>query len=163
MINIIVASSLNNIIGEKNTLPWKCPGDMKFFKEKTSGNIVVMGYNTYVSLNKKELPNRKNILISQKHQDENIETFGSINDFIKKYRNSPTEIFVIGGNKLYQSFLENDLIDTIYRTVIHKNIEGDTSFEFNQNKFELVYRSEIKKQQEPEELQYSFETYKKAD
>lgn len=66
MINGIVAvDKFSNGIGFKNALPWKLPSDLKFFKEMTYGDVVVMGYNTMLSL-KKPLSGRKNIVLYDK-------------------------------------------------------------------------------------------------
>ena len=67
MINIIVAHSLNHVIGKDNKLIWKQSADLKRFKELTSGNVVIMGRKTYESIGR-PLPNRRNIVISRANQ-----------------------------------------------------------------------------------------------
>ena len=71
MINIIVAASLNNVIGKDNKLLWRQSADLKRFKELTTGKTVVMGRKTYDSIGK-PLPNRRNIVITR----QNIEIPG---------------------------------------------------------------------------------------
>lgn len=61
---LIVAVTKDNIIGINNQLPFHIPEDLQFFKEKTQGNIVVMGKNTFTSLNGKLLSKRANIVVS---------------------------------------------------------------------------------------------------
>ena len=53
MINIIVATSTNLVIGKNNDLPWHLPTDMKYFKDTTDGHIVVMGRNSWESIPEK--------------------------------------------------------------------------------------------------------------
>ena len=67
MIAIIVAKSKNNVIGSKGSIPWSVSKDLKYFKELTDSNTVIMGRKTYDSLpeNKKPLPNRINIVITK--------------------------------------------------------------------------------------------------
>ena len=60
---LIVAIADNNAIGRKNALLWNLPGDMKYFREQTSGNAVIMGWMTYQSIGR-PLPRRHNIVIS---------------------------------------------------------------------------------------------------
>ena len=60
---IIVAMTKNNLIGNKNDLPWHLPEDLKLFKQTTMGNIVIMGRKTFESIGK-PLPGRKNFVIS---------------------------------------------------------------------------------------------------
>jgi dihydrofolate reductase len=67
MINIIVATSTNLVIGKDNDLPWHLPTDMKYFKDTTKGHIVVMGRKCWESIPEKyrPLPNRTNIVMSR--------------------------------------------------------------------------------------------------
>ena len=74
----IAAMSLNRVIGAGNKIPWHIPEDFKWFKQQTSGNVVIMGRKTFESLGK-PLPNRINIVLSRhpgKLQRESPETFG---------------------------------------------------------------------------------------
>ena len=72
------------------TIPWKNREDMLFFKKTTTGdkeNAVIMGRNTYLSIGK-ELPNRKNIIISKTLQDENLTIFPNLDqDYQKSHKN----------------------------------------------------------------------------
>jgi dihydrofolate reductase len=61
MINIIVATSKNRVIGNNNSLIWKLPADLKRFKQITTDNTIVMGRKTYESIGK-PLPNRRVIV-----------------------------------------------------------------------------------------------------
>src|SRR4051812_37480961 len=56
--------SLNRVIGAGNKIPWHLPEDFKWFKQMTSGHVVVMGRKTFESLGK-PLPNRKNLILSR--------------------------------------------------------------------------------------------------
>jgi len=61
----IAAMSLNRVIGCGNKIPWHLPDDFKWFREKTMGNIVVMGRKTFESL-KGPLPNRRNLILTHR-------------------------------------------------------------------------------------------------
>ena len=60
----IAAMSLNRVIGAGGKIPWHLPEDFKWFKQMTSGNVVIMGRKTFESLGK-PLPNRINIILSR--------------------------------------------------------------------------------------------------
>jgi dihydrofolate reductase len=60
----IAAMSLNRVIGAGNRIPWHLPEDLKWFKTKTTGNVVIIGRKTFESLGK-ALPNRINIVLSR--------------------------------------------------------------------------------------------------
>jgi dihydrofolate reductase len=122
MINIIVAASLNNVIGKDNSLIWRQSADLKRFKELTTGKTVVMGRKTYDSIGK-PLPNRRNIVITR--QDIEIpgcEVVNSLEEALKL----DNEIFIIGGGEIYQKSII--LAHKIFLTRIHVEVDGDTYF-----------------------------------
>ena len=85
-INLIAAIGKNNELGKNNDLIWKLKGDMKFFKEMTMGNPIVMGRKTFESL-PKVLPGRKNIVISSNQiNNKEIELYKSIKEFLLNYK-----------------------------------------------------------------------------
>ncbi len=158
----ITAMSQNRVIGTQNTLPWNIPEDMKFFRSKTKGHIMIMGRKTFESLGPKPLPNRFHLVISR--QDLN-----STNDMVKYVKNlqealvvakslAPQwgdEIFIVGGGEIYAQSI--DIVDKIYLTVIHQNFAGDTYYpEVPLDKFTL---SEKLDRTDP--IPFSFLTYTK--
>lgn len=96
--------------------------DMTFFKEKTSGNIVVMGRKTWDSLPKKPLPNRFNIVItSSPIVNPDPTAFLRLDEFIKwlpKLKEGKQDIYIIGGASIYKQLLP--YCDKIYMTMIPK-------------------------------------------
>ena len=124
---VIVAADKNFAIGKDNGLLARLPEDMKFFKEKTIGNAVVMGSKTYMSFPKKPLPERENLVItSQPEKYPEVKTFTSIEEFLSYAENSEKEIYVCGGGMIYKELLpycEKALI-----TKIDYIFEGDTFF-----------------------------------
>jgi dihydrofolate reductase len=127
MISMIVAVSKNNIIGFKNSLPWKrIPEDMQWFREKTYNNVVIMGRKTFESLNQIPLKNRINVVVSSIPID-GVDTISDLlEENIKAYQIGypDKEIFIIGGAQLYES--TQPFIDRVYLTRIHERVEGDT-------------------------------------
>jgi dihydrofolate reductase len=107
MIIAIVAVDRNGAIGKDGKLPWHYSADMKFFKETTTGNAVVMGHKTWRTL-KNPLPNRLNIVLSRQ---ANIETEDSVvvvrdvESVLSRARDLKCDLFVIGGEQVYRSFL----------------------------------------------------------
>src|ERR1044072_2583730 len=107
MIIGIVAVDRNGAIGKDGKLPWPYSADMKFFKETTTGNAVVMGHNTWRSL-KKPLPNRLNIVLSRRSEIEPQDSLMFLRDVdsvLRKAKELACVLFVIGGEKVYRSFL----------------------------------------------------------
>lgn len=126
-------------IGVKNSLPWKLPEDMKRFREITTAapsgkmNAVIMGRNTWESLNKVPLKNRVNIVVSStipgspRSLDE---AFGIVNcsDTIHK-------VFVIGGGELYKAALTHPSCTKAHVTFVynqpHSNVQYDAFFQLD--------------------------------
>jgi len=107
MIIGIVAVDRNGAIGKGGKLPWHYSADMKFFKETTTGHACVMGYKTWLTL-KKPLPNRLNIVLSRQSQVESqnsVIVMRDVESVLAYARNLKCDLFVIGGAKVYESFL----------------------------------------------------------
>lgn len=132
MINIIVAASLNNVIGKDNKLLWRQSADLKRFKELTTGKTVVMGRKTFDSIGK-PLPNRRNIVITrQSIQIPGCEMVNSLEDAI----NLDNEIFIIGGGEIYQKSII--LADKIFFT---RKIESKEDFlKDEKNQFDYQFQ-----------------------
>lgn len=127
MITIIVAIAANGAIGKDNDLLWHIPGDMRRFKELTTGHCLLMGRNTWYSLPKRPLPNRQNIVLTDDPCEclEGCESAFSIEDSIRKCEEGK-EVFVIGGGMIYKQFMSR--ADRLMITHVHKDFEADTFF-----------------------------------
>lgn len=128
IISQIVATSLNNVIGKNNALPWKMPTDMAYFKNITWGHHIVTGRRNYEAEGK-ALPGRVNIVLTRnldykipdgivvQRFDDAISIAAQVDE---------EELFVVGGAEIYK--LAMPYTDRIYLTRIHANIEGDTFY-----------------------------------
>jgi len=136
---IIVAVSENNVIGKDGDIPWHIPEDLKHFKEKTTGNAVIMGRKTFESLPEdyKPLPERKNIVLTRsglKNEYEQVEEVESLEEAYRQAGEFSEKAFIIGGASIYEQTL--DQCDKLVLTRIHEEYEGDTFFpEINKEKW----------------------------
>lgn len=115
------------LIGKSNGLPWHIPEDLKRFREFTTGEIVVMGKNTYFSLPEKvrPLPNRRNIVITRESINW-IECYSSIEECIDTLKKEKVwKVYLIGWASLYNQFFEKWLTDIVELTLIDGVHEGD--------------------------------------
>lgn len=128
--NIIVAIDKENGIGKDNGLLAHISPDLKYFKEKTLNSVIVMGYNTYISLPKRPLPNRINIVLTTKKiQLDRAIVVNSIEALLNKVREFESngyEVFICGGAKVYESMMP--YVDKLYVTEIMHKFEADTFF-----------------------------------
>ena len=137
-LTIIAAIGKNNELGYKNDLIWHLPDDLKFFREKTTGKTIVMGYNTFLSL-PKLLPNRKHIVLSSDNLDiKDVTSFTNLEDLIKFIKEIEEEVFIIGGASIYKQFI--GLVDKMYLTEVESEFkEADVYFpEFNKDEWERI-------------------------
>ena len=144
-IKIIAAMDSNCNIGKDGKLPWQGKPeyrwDMVHFKETTRNKNVVMGYNTFLSLNSKALPNRVNYVVSKKHanliNDLNVnKIFTSVEDLVYWYQTeyqwlkitNNEDLYIIGGAKIYKEFLQAGLVDEIIISIFDEKFDADISF-----------------------------------
>ena len=156
--NLIVAVSLDYAIGKNNKLLFRLPTDMAFFKEKTLGKVVVMGEKTYLSLPKRPLLNRINIVLSDNPNFVAdgaivVHTLDDLFKELKKYRSE--DIFVCGGASVYNLLM--NYCDTAYVTKVEKIVDADTYInDIEKHGFVL---KEISSKIEENNLTFTFQTY----
>ena len=127
MISAIVAVDKDWGIGYQGQLLEHLSPDMKYFKELTMGNIVIMGRKTWDSLPQHPLPNRINFVITHNnHQSSEMTAFISMDEALQRLKDAyeEDEWFVIGGGSIYEQLLP--LCDRVYLTMIgkaHKDVD----------------------------------------
>jgi len=142
-ITLIAAMANNRVIGYKNQVPWHLPQDLKRFKSLTKGRYVVMGRNTFDSLNQKPLPGRVNLVISQTYFENPPFTSLDTHTFFMPSPKTVLEVFgkenlkVIGGQQIYEQFLP--LAKTLELTIIPQTYPGDTYFPAYELEFDLCW------------------------
>lgn len=126
LICLVVAAAQNDVIGDRNALPWRLPDDLKRFKAITVGKPVLMGRKTYESIGR-PLPDRPNIVISRQPDlaIPGCAVVGSLDEAIEAAGDAP-ELMVIGGAELYRQVLPR--ADVIFLTRVHADVPGDTRF-----------------------------------
>ena len=151
--NIIVAICENNGIGYNNSLPWNIKEDLKIFSKLTKGNnnnAIIMGRNTFESLPNNFLPKRDNLILSssiiidEKREDNIIKTFDNINSIIefcntKNYQ----EVWIIGGQLIYESFLRKNIVNKLFITKINKKYLCDKFFYYNEKEWKLAVNEKL--------------------
>ena len=126
MIRAILACDQDWGIGKDGELPWPHnPDDLKWFKENTTGNTVVMGKTTWDSLPVKPLPNRQHIVVTSStgRLPEGVEKLSA--DIMRSRLATINEdLWIIGGAKLLDSVL--DMVDEIHLSRISGTYNCDT-------------------------------------
>lgn len=129
---LIAAMGENRVIGVDNQLPWRLPGDLKYFKARTLGKPVVMGRKTWDSLGR-PLPGRLNLVVSRQAglQLEGAEVFASLPAALQRAQawaqeQGASEVMLIGGAQLYEQALP--LAERLYLTRVALSPAGDAWF-----------------------------------
>jgi dihydrofolate reductase len=130
---LIVAMDRDRGIGKNNDLMWHLPADMKFFRETTTNNIVVMGRKNWDSIPSKyrPLPNRENVILTRNNNFEagNAYVFHSLEECLKYYKNETERIvYIIGGGEIYRQAMALNSVDEMYITHVNEVFGADTFF-----------------------------------
>ncbi len=160
ILSIIVAVDENNGIGYQNDLLAYISSDLKRFKQLTIEKTVIMGRNTWLSLPKRPLVNRKNIVITR-NVNANFEGAVKVNSIDSAIANCPEdgESFIIGGDQIYKQFF--NLADKLYLTKILKTFKADAYFpEIDPDLWIIESESEVLTD-DKSGLEYQYITYKR--
>ena len=148
-ISLIAAHDLNGVIGYNNDMPWgmAIKSDLKWFKQHTLNQTVVMGNNTFKSLNNQPLPNRKCIIITSNEYLYTLNkpylnlVFSDIG-IVEKLNDNNENIWIIGGQSLYERYIS--CASYLYITKIHHKFDGDTFFpKYDMNDYDTVYSEDV--------------------
>ena len=133
----IAAMSMNRVIGARNKIPWHLPEDFKWFKQMTTGHVIVMGRKTFESIGK-PLPNRKTIILTR--SDCAIPGVQTVADLGQISPSNPAigglEIFICGGAQIYEQALP--MCSDLYLTLVKREVQGDTFFPPFEHLFDFV-------------------------
>lgn len=158
--NVILATDNAGGFGFKNNIPWKFHIDSEFFKFittnhtilpgiNTAENILIMGRNTWESMNKLPLPNRISFVITSKHEELSKNNINKkikfFPDFFSAYttaiNHNDSDIWVIGGYNIYDEALKHWACDKVYWTKIEGKFQTDVFIDIN--KYNIQWNNSI--------------------
>lgn len=135
-IKLIYCKNELNYIGKKGNLLYDFKKDKEIFRKETNMTTVIMGYNTYKELGK-PLVNRNNIvIISQKYPmpyfPDNVIVAYDLKQAIEKAKMIVTDIYILGGGKIYTETIQNEKelninIVEVHETLVIDKQEGDVT------------------------------------
>lgn len=166
MITIIAAVAENRAIGFENKLIYWLPNDLKRFKSLTTGHTIIMGSNTFRSLPKGPLPNRRNVVLSRRDTffdpsqegERGYDVFPSLESALKSCQ-PDEEVFIIGGASVYQQAI--GMADRLCLTEIHDvPAQADTFFPDYSDWHETAREEHVK--DERHAFNYAFVEYQKT-
>lgn len=160
--NLIAAVDSNWGIGKNGKLLVSIPEDMKYFRNTTLGNVVVMGRKTLESFpGKRPLADRTNIVLTANKGYKAdgaiiVHSLEELDRELSKYNSE--DIFIIGGEQIYRQLYSR--CDTAYITKIDYEYDADAHFPDldKDSEWECLGESE---EQTYFNLPYVFTTYQK--
>lgn len=135
---IVAMTDQSRFIGANGGIPWHLPADMRFFRQTTTGNTVIMGRKTFESIGK-PLPGRLNVVLSRSASAcafrgaEMARTPGELIERLPSFQGTP---YVIGGAEIYAALLPQT--GTILLTRVLGDYTGDTFFPPFEQEFTLA-------------------------
>jgi dihydrofolate reductase len=142
-VSLIVAVSENGVIGRDGGLPWRLSQDLRRFKQLTMGHHLVIGRRTWEEVGT-PLPGRTMVVVTRDHRfaAQGVLVAHSLDEALELARDDD-EPFIGGGAEIYRMALERSLVDRLYITRVHADIEGDTVFpEIDLEAWRLISRED---------------------
>lgn len=159
---LIVAVDKNWAIGKNNKIMWSIPADMKFFRETTRGNVVIMGRKTLESFPQGQpLKDRINIVITKNpdYKVKGAKVVHSVEEAVEESKRYDGDVFVIGGESIYRAML--GYCDTALVTKIDHGFDADTYFP-NLDQDQEWRMTKISEEQTCFDLEYYFTVYERV-
>jgi len=133
-VKAIAAMSLNRVIGSGNRIPWHLPEDFKWFKQTTTGHVLVMGRKTFESIGR-PLPGRETMVLSRSaFSFPGVKTIRGLDEIAGL--TGGRQVFIAGGAQVYQQALPH--CSDLFLTLVKREVEGDAFFPTFEDMFELV-------------------------
>jgi len=143
LFSLILASTLDGGIGNNGIIPWNLKDEMGIFRQLTTNvnsyikkNVVIMGYETWLSIPFKPLKNRINIILTSKkdviQETDEIKVYNNFDEALEFCEKNiyVDKVFIIGGKSLYNLCLNNEKyfnqIDKIHLSIIYNKYQCDT-------------------------------------
>ncbi len=158
MVSMIAAVARNRAIGYQNKLIYWLPNDLKRFKQLTTGHTIIMGRNTYHSLPKGALPNRRNVVLSTTLKElPGCDVFPTLEAALASC--TPDEdVYIIGGASVYEQGIK--LADRLCLTEVDDTPENADTFFPDYSQWKVINK-EAHQKDERHDFAYAFVDYVK--
>ncbi|AND79219.1 dihydrofolate reductase [Streptococcus pantholopis] len=125
----IWAEDKAGLIGADGSLPWHLPKELQHFKKTTMGQALLMGRVTFDGMNRRVLPGRDTLILTQKtdiKSQENLIVVHSVAEALEWFAKQNKSLFIVGGASVYKAFSEH--YDALIKTTVDGRFTGDTYF-----------------------------------
>ena len=156
-VNVIVACAENHVIGRNGQLPWRIPEDWRFFKKQTAGTTVVLGRISFQSW-KSILDDDRHAIVLTRDRTlarDRVQVAHSLPAALALAEQSPRDIYICGGQRVFEEAISLPQAERLYLTLIHANVEGDRMFPEWRHEFPCVLSQ---RESADENFRYTFHT-----
>jgi len=157
MINLMVACAENRVMGRENRLPWRIPEDLRFFHEETAGKTIILGRICSQTWPRANEAGRRLVVVTS---DASLEKKGvrvarSVGAALAIAEAMPGEIYVNGGERIFEEVLALDRPMRLHLTLVHAEVDGDRYFPEWRH---LKWREVARRDSSDENFRYTFYT-----
>lgn len=134
LLHLIVACSENRVIGRAGKLPWRIPEDLGFFHDETAGRICVLGRICYETWPRARADGRRPVVLTRSAATRSaldaagVRNAATLTGGLAIAEALPGEIYVCGGQAIYEETLALARPMRLHLTLIHAEVSGDTYF-----------------------------------
>jgi dihydrofolate reductase len=157
LLQLIVACSENRVIGRAGRLPWHIPEDLAFFHAVTAGQVCVLGRVCYENWPRARQDGRRPVVLTRQGAlaQTGVHVAGSLGDALAVAEALPGDIYICGGQRIYEECLALDRPLRLHLTLVHAEIPGDTYFPEWRH---LAWREIERRESSDTNYQYTFLT-----
>ena len=170
LLHLIVACAENRVIGRDGRLPWRIPEDLKFFHDETAGQICVLGRICFETWPRATKDGRRPIVLTRRPlaslvapaaENESAPLVArSLAEALALADPLPGEIYVCGGQRVYEETLALPRPMRLHLTLVHAEIPGDTFFPEWRH---LNWRELARRESADASYRYTFLTLERTD
>ena len=159
--NLIVACAENRVIGRGGQLPWRIPEDWKYFRQHTTGRTVVLGRISFQSWRSIFDDERHAIVLTRNTAlaGARVDIASSFPHALALAEKRSEEIFVCGGQRIFEEAITHPQARRLYLTLIHAYVEGDRTFPEWRGEFPKVVTT---RESADENYRYSFDVLERG-
>lgn len=161
LLHLIVACSENRVIGRAGRLPWRIPEDMRFFHDQTAGQICVLGRVCFETWPRVRQDGRRPVVITRNRAlaQPGVAVAASLAEAVAIADSLPGEIYICGGERIYEETLALDRPQRLHLTLIHADVAGDTYFPEWRH---LAWRETARRESGDANYRYTFLTLERS-
>jgi dihydrofolate reductase len=157
MLNLMVACAENRVMGRKNRLPWHIPEDLRLFHKETAGRTIILGRICYQTWPRAREDGRRLIVITSDRslKRDGVQVAGSVPEALEIAETMPGEIYVNGGERIFEEVLALGRPMRLHLTLVHADVDGDRHFPEWRH---LKWREVSRRESSDENFRYTFFT-----